>query len=104
MAFFFTNLIHPTSKDEVRFLVTGTSGDYNVTIKDPAGHASQQLIASKGYQQSFTAHKGDYVYLSAQANRKSAEVHVKILYHGKMFREATSTGDYALAQTGGCLC
>jgi hypothetical protein len=100
----FNQILHPRSRDEVEFIVKGSSEDYDITIKEPSGNLIQKPLVRKGFKQSFTAIKGDYVYLSAQSNHTSSEVHIEILYQGKTFKEATLKGDYPIAQVGGCLC
>jgi hypothetical protein len=88
----------------VKFILSGSAGDYNITYKGNEDHAYQVPHARKSWRHSFTAREGDYVYFSAQANEPGTEVHVKIVYNGRVFKESTVTGDYALAISGGCLC
>ncbi|MBK7213759.1 MAG: hypothetical protein IPH88_10800 [Bacteroidales bacterium] len=99
-----SSLFQPSHNGKVKFILKGTAGDYNITFKNNDDHAFQVPHARKSWKYSFTAHEGDYVYFSAQANEPASEVYVKILYDGKVFKESRAKGDFAVAFTGGCLC
>jgi len=101
---FLNSMFHPLQEGKVRFILSGTAGDYNITYKCNDDHAYQVPHAHKGWKYSFSAREGDYVYLSAQANEPGARVQVKIIYKGRVFKESTVSGDFALALAGGCLC
>jgi hypothetical protein len=101
---FLNSLLNPNHEGKVKFILSGSAGDYNITYKSSSDHADQVPHARKSWRHNFTAHKGDYVYFSAQANEPGAEVRVKIIYNGRVFKESTASGDFALAYTGGCLC
>lgn len=99
-----SSLFHLHHEGKVKFIITGSAGDYNITIKSSEDHVDQLAHARKNWKRSFSAHEGDYVYFSAQANEPSAKVNVKIIFKGKVFRESSASGDYAIAYVGGCLC
>jgi len=100
----FGSFFHPFWAGNVKLIVSGSASDYNITFKGSEDHANQLPHARKGWRYAFTASEGDYVYFSAQANEPGAQVQVKILYKGRVFRESTASGDFALAYAGGCLC
>lgn len=98
-------ILHPSHQEgKVRFILTGSAGDYNITYKCNEDRAHQEPHARRKWRHSFTARNGEYVYFSAQSNEPGAEVRVKIVYNGKVFKESKAAGDYALALAGGCLC
>ncbi len=99
----FKALKHHQKEGKVKFILSGSASDYNITYKSNDDVTNQIAHAKKHWHHSFTAHDGDYVYFSAQSNQPDAEVHVKIIYQGKVFKESTVNGDFALALTGGCL-
>ncbi len=102
---FVNSLLHPSQQEgKLRFILTGSASDYNITYKCNEDHAHQVPHARNKWRQSFTARSGDYVYFSAQSNEPGAKVRVKIVYNGKLFKESKVAGDYALALAGGCLC
>jgi len=101
---FLNSIFHPGKDGRVKFRLSGSASDYNITYKVNDEHVYQAPHARKSWRYSFSAKEGDYVYFSAQANEPGAEVHVKIIYKGKVFKESASAGDYALALAGGCLC
>lgn len=101
---FINTLIHPYHEGKVKFILSGTASDYNITYKCNDDHAQQVSHARKSWKYNFSAREGDYVYFSAQANEPGARVQVKIMYKGRVFKESTVSGDFALALAGGCLC
>ena len=103
--YFIKSILNPSNREgKVKFKLTGSAGDYNITYKCNEDHTYHVPHARKSWRHSFTAQKGDYVYFSAQANEPGTEVRVKIVYNGKVFKESTAAGDYALALAGGSLC
>jgi hypothetical protein len=100
----FDSIFHKGHNGKVKFILTGSAGDYNITYKSNPEFAEQVPHARKSWRHSFSAKEGDYVYFSAQANERGAEVKVKILFNGKVFKQAVASGDFAIAYTGGCLC
>jgi hypothetical protein len=101
---FLNSILHPYQEGKVNFILSGSAGDYNITYKSSEDKPYQLPHARKKWRYSFEAPKGEYVYFSAQANEPGAEVRVKIVYNGRVFKESTATGDFALALAGGCLC
>ena len=101
---FLNSILHPYHDGKVKFILTGSAGDYNITYKGCEDHTNQLSHARKSWRYSFTAKEGEYVYFSAQANKPGSKVHVKILYNGRVFKESEAAGDFALAYAGGCLC
>jgi hypothetical protein len=101
---FLNSILHPFHDGKVKLILMGSANDYNITYKSSDDHTYQLPHARKSWRHSFSAKAGDYVYFSAQANEPGAEVRVKIVYNGRVFKEATKSGDFALALAGGCLC
>ncbi|NVO21343.1 MAG: hypothetical protein HXX13_16700 [Bacteroidetes bacterium] len=98
------SILHPYHTGKVKFILSGSVGDYNITYKGNEDHAYQVPHARKSWRHSFTAKEGEYVYFSAQANEPGAQVQIKIVYNGKVFKTSTAMGDFAIALAGGCLC
>ncbi len=91
------------NKGRVVFLVTGEPSNFNITYKCSRGKTCQEPAAKKGWSTSFRASKGDYVYCSAQANKKAADFKVEIFFRGNLFKTAYGKGDYAIATSSGIL-
>ena len=94
-------LFHRTKPGEhrIRYIVTGTADDYNVTFKCSEGcQVIQQPHIRKGWKHNFTGQSGDYIYVAAQANRPGSAVNVLVYADGKLVREETKSGDYPLVQ------
>ena len=87
----------------VKFKVSGDAKDYDITYKCKAGKACQEMNATSGWTQTYHACIGDYVYCSAQANKKGTKVNVDIYFNGQHFRTASQDGDYAVATASGIL-
>ena len=100
---FLYSILHPYQERKVKFILSGSASDYNITYKSNDDRTYQLPHAHKSWRHSFTAREGDYVYFSAQANEPGAEVRVKIVYNGRVFKESTASGDFALALAGGSL-
>ena len=87
----------------VKYKLKGTPDGFNITYKNKEGKTIQNSNVTNGWSYKFNGTAGDYVYFSAQANKKKAVVTVKILFKRKIFKEVTSSGDYALAIVSGIL-
>lgn len=97
-------LFRPKShKGKVTFIVTGKPSNFNITYECSFGHACQEADMSSGWTKSIRACNGDFVYCSAQANKKAASLTVEIFYKGKLFRSSTGKGDYATVIASGIL-
>jgi len=87
----------------VRYLVWGSSGDYNVTYQNSNGGTSQQSNVPSDWTYSFTATPGDFVYLSAQNNNNTGSVSVTIYQGPFVFETSTNTGAFVIATATGTL-
>lgn len=97
-------LFHRTKPGErrIRYIVKGTADDYNVTFKCSEGcEVVQEPHIRKGWKHTFTSHKGDYIYVSAQSNRPNSEVNIFVYEDGKLLKNETKSGDYPLALISG---
>jgi hypothetical protein len=93
-----------SGEHQIRYVVKGDAHDYNVTFK--CGHnceVKQEPHIHKGWKHTFSGHKGDYVYISAQANHPHSEVSVMIYEDGKLLNRVSKTGDYPLVQASGAV-
>ena len=91
-------------KGVVKFKVTGSADQYNITYKKCEDCQATQIPSVKNkWKYSFRAKKGDYVYVSAQSNQKGKTVNVEISYKGKTFQQESGEGDFALATSSGIL-
>jgi hypothetical protein len=101
---FFNSKSGRLHEGKVQFFLSGSASDYNITYTGNDEKVHQMEHVGKKWRYSFIAHDGDYVYFAAQSNEPGKDVQVKIVYHGKTFREVKKNGDFALAHAGGCLC
>jgi hypothetical protein len=83
----------------IRYVVKGTARDYNVTFKSGDGsEVIQEAHVRKGWKHLFRGRKGDYIYVSAQANEPHSEVDVLVYEDGKLVDKIVKKGDYPLVQ------
>ncbi len=90
-------------KGFVIFKVTGEPSGFDITYKCSEMKARQEKNQNSGWNRTFKACPGIYVYCSAQSNHKDAHVCVDILFNGKIYRSATALGDFAVATASGRL-
>jgi hypothetical protein len=106
----------PTSKQvtwEYKYEVSGTSGNYSVTIQNTDNNTQQWSSVGNGWwykwNQTLTVDGNDtplegqtrWLYLSAQNNNSSGDVTVKIYRNGKVVATNTSYGVYSIATVSG---
>ena len=97
-------LFTPKSKKGFVILkVTGEPSGFDVTYKCSEMKARQEKNQASGWARTFRACPGLYIYCSAQANHKNANVCVDVLFNGKIYRSATAMGDFAIATASGRL-
>jgi hypothetical protein len=91
------------NKGQVIFHVSGKPSGFNITYKCSPAKTCQEANVPKRWTTSLKAGNGEYVFCSAQANKKNANVTVEIFYKGKLFRSLSGNGDYARATASGIL-
>ena len=97
-------LFTPKSKKGYVILkVTGGPSGFDITYKCSEMKARQEKNQANGWTRTFRACPGVYIYCSAQANHKDANVCVDVLFNGKIYRSASAMGDYAIATASGQL-
>ncbi len=94
-----------SDQERLRYVVKGSSGDYNVTFKcsgdcDPV----HEEHIPRGWKRTFSARAGDYYYVSAQSNSPESKVELRVYQNGKLFKKVEKEGDYPLATISGCVC
>lgn len=67
------------------------------------GNIEQVSDVDSKWSKSFNASSGEFVSISAQNKNSSGAVIVKIIVNGKVFKEATSTGNSVIATASGSL-
>ncbi len=87
----------------VKYEVTCNPSGFNITYANSIGNIEQKTISSGSWATTFTGNQGDFVYISAQANNKNANITAKIYYKGDVIEQASSSGDYVIATASGSL-
>jgi hypothetical protein len=88
---FLNSILHPYQEGKVKFILSGSASDYNITYKSSEDQTNHLPHADKSWKHRFSAREGDYVYFSAQSNQPGKHVRVKIVYNGRVFKESTSS-------------
>ena len=86
---------------EYRYEVTGTSGSYSVTIQNAENNTQQFSNVGNGWWYKWTQSGSRWLYVSAQNNRSTGNVTVKIIRGGRVVAENTSYGGYTIATVDG---
>jgi hypothetical protein len=86
---------------EYKYEVTGTSGDYSVTIQNTDNNTQQYSNVGNGWWYKWTQTGTRWLYLSAQNNSSTGNVTVRIYRAGKVVAENTSYGGYTIATVDG---
>ena len=86
---------------EYKYEVTGTSGNYSVTIQNTDDQTQQYSNVGNGWWYKWTQTGTRWLYLSAQNNNSSGSVTVRIYRAGKVVAENTSYGGYTIATVNG---
>jgi hypothetical protein len=86
---------------EYKYEVTGTSGSYSVTIQNAENNTQQFSNVGNGWWYKWTQSGSRWLYVSAQNNRSTGNVTVKIYRAGKVVAENTSYGGYTIATVDG---
>lgn len=104
--------IEEASQVTVRFELTTSDPDpsgrtVSITIRTPGGGTSQQtgvtlpLTHQDGTPFEFTAHAGDFLYLSAQNEQDYGDLSCSITIDGQVIDSASSSGAYVIASCSG---
>lgn len=86
---------------EYKYEVTGTSGDYSVTIQNSDDNTQQYSNVGNGWWYKWTQTGTRWLYVSAQNNKSTGNVTVRIYRAGKVISENTSYGGYTIATASG---
>ncbi|MCD6113117.1 MAG: hypothetical protein J7J86_07615 [Bacteroidales bacterium] len=84
-------------RNKIRYLVECEGGSFNVTYKDKKNEIKQIQKIKKRWKYFFRANRENYLYLSAQANSKNAEIKIKIKNNREILKTVTKKGDYCVA-------
>ena len=84
----------------IGYKVSGTANNYDVTLTAPNGNTTQYNGVGESTWTA-TSSSGNWVYLSAQNNNDQGTVTVTITVDGSVFKTATSTGAYCIAEVDG---
>jgi hypothetical protein len=92
----------------VSYEISGVlAGSATVTYRNTSGGTEQKNVSLPRKLPDFTvmtAMPGDFLYVSAQNESASGSVTVKILVNDAVFKQATSSGAYAIATASGSCC
>jgi hypothetical protein len=86
---------------EYKYEVSGTSGNYSVTIQNADDNTQQWSEVGNGWWYSWDQTGTRWLYISAQNNNSSGSVTVKIIKEGEVISENTSFGGYTIATVSG---
>lgn len=107
LLFAITTILFSCKKEEssgtVKYEVTCSPGGFNITYENSGGNTEQKTISSGSWSTSFVGQRGDFVYISAQADNENATLNTKIYYQGKIIEQAGSSGDYVISTASGTL-
>jgi hypothetical protein len=85
----------------IKYEVTGSATFVSLTYENEDGGTSQIDSASVPWTHTFTAEKGDFVYISAQNNGENGNVTANIYLNGTLVKTSTSSGAYVIATASG---
>ena len=86
---------------EYMYEVTGTSGEYDVTIQNADNETQQWSSVGNGWWYKWQQRGTRWLYVSAQNQKASGNVTVRIIRNGKVVKENTSYGGYTIATVSG---
>jgi hypothetical protein len=86
---------------DYKYEVTGTSGNYSITIQNVDDNTQQYSNVGNGWWYSWTQSGSRWLYIAAQNNNSEGNVTVKIYRKGKVVAENTSYGGYTIATVSG---
>lgn len=72
-----------------------------ITISGRGESTEQYSVASLPWQKTFSASRGDFLYVSAQVQDYSSWVSVSIKVNGDKIDDAYSSGDFVIATASG---
>jgi hypothetical protein len=84
-----------------KYEVTGTAGNYDVTLENSDGNTQQWSNVGNGWTYVWNQTGERWLYISAQNNMPSGEVTVKIIKDGKVLVKNTGYGAYTIATVSG---
>lgn len=86
---------------EYKYVVTGTSGDYSVTIQNTDDNTQQWSSVQSGWWYKWEQTGERWLYISAQNNNSFGSVVVKIYRNNVVVSENSSDGGFSIASTSG---
>jgi hypothetical protein len=87
--------------DKYKYEVTGSSGDYSITIQNSDNNIQQWSNVGNGWWYTWEQTGTRFLYLSAQNNQSSGNVTVKIYKNNSVIAQNTSYGGYSIATVSG---
>jgi hypothetical protein len=84
----------------IKYRVSGTTTRASLTYENESSN-TEQIVVSLPWSESFTAEKGQFLYISAQNEKGSGSIKCEILQGGEVIEEATSSGAYVIASCSG---
>ena len=86
---------------EYKYEVTGTSGNYFVTLQNTDNNTQQYSNVGNGWWYKWSQTGTRWLYLSEQNNNSTGNVTVKIYKNNKVIAQNTSYGGYTIATVSG---
>ncbi len=88
-------------ESDYKYEVSGTSGNYSVTLQNTDDNTQQWSSVGTGWNYTWTQTGTRWLYISAQNNNGNGDVTVKIIKDGKTVSQNTGYGGYTIATASG---
>lgn len=85
----------------VIYRIGGTARSVDLTYTNAGGGTEQQNDKSVPWNNSFAAHGGQFLYVSAQNQGENGDVTCEIVLNGVVVKSSKSSGAYAIASCSG---
>lgn len=85
---------------QVKYLVLGSTNHASLTYENETGNTEQRTVKVP-WEMSFTASRGQFLYVSAQNENKGGTIKCQIIVNGQITEQAESRGAYVIAGCSG---
>ena len=85
----------------IKYTITGTCTKADATYQCCGNTQQESEVRPGAWEKTYTAKKGDFIYISAQNHTATGNVTVTIYIDDKLYRTATSSGAYVIATASG---
>lgn len=88
---------------DVAYRITGSARSVDLTYQNASASSEQARAKPVPWNMTFSAHPGQFLYVSAQNNGESGTVKCELLVNGIVVKSAESSGAYTIATCDGRL-